>query len=235
VRWTTTPGSIHCGTSAHRTRQYTIGSSEGGDWVQDSDARIVRAVLSGYKDRFSELWDRYHAEAQRWAFGVTADFVEAEDIAQEAFTEALDRLESLREPERFGGWLRSIVRNRAVSSIRRRQRTVSIESVNVTADGTSSNEWYSVYELPRPDTVSERRHREQQLSLALEKLPTRYRQVVRLFYFEGESQELIARHVGCTVPAIKGILHRSRGLLRKELMRHERWQPVARCQDRATD
>lgn len=190
--------------------------------MQDEDAGIVQAALCGSKDAFATLWDRYGAEAERWAFAATGDLVDAEEVAQEAFSEALDRLSGLREPARFGGWLRRIVRNRAVDLIRRRQRSVTIDSYNLTDDVRAPIEARSWYEAPQPDAVFERTDSQHRLSSALETLPQRYAKIVRMFYFEDQSQESIARRLGTTVPAVKGALFRARVILKEELRRHER-------------
>ena len=189
--------------------------------MQDQDADIVRSVLSGNGDDFAKLWARYYVEAQKWAFRVTGDFLEAEEIAQEALSEALKGLKGLREPARFGGWLRQIVRNRAVTWIRRRRRTTSIEAVSVNLGTDRPIELYSRYEVLSPDAAVEEKERQQRLTAALAKLPGRHMQVIDMFYFKGQSQEAIAGQTGSSIPAVKGLLFRARQLLREELSKHE--------------
>ena len=189
--------------------------------MQDQDADIVRSVLCGNGDDFAKLWERYYEDAQKWAFRVTGDFLEAEEIAQEALTEALKGLKGLREPARFGGWLRQIVRNRAVTWIRRRRRTTSIETVSVNLGTDRPLALHSRYEVLSPDAAVEEEERKQRLTTALERLPGRYKKVIDMFYFKGQSQEEVAGQAGSSISAVKGLLFRARQLLREELSKNE--------------
>ena len=62
---------------------------------------------------------RYQRPAYLVALSVTGNPEDAEDVAQESFLVALKRLEDNRNPERFGGWFLTIVRNRSRNLLRR--------------------------------------------------------------------------------------------------------------------
>ncbi len=190
--------------------------------MHDDDADNVRAVLAGDEGAFSALWEKYQFEAQKWAFLRLGDFCAAEEVAQEAFVEAYKRLESLRQPESFGGWLRQIVNNTAVSWLRQRRRTVPIESVSgMLIDGQWTGQ-HERYEVPLPDEEIERKAQRERLVAALAALPVRTRRVVELFYFEACAQQAIAEQLGISVAAIKGLLHRARAQLKEEMLKDER-------------
>ena len=84
-----------------------------------TDGELVRATLKGDRDAFGVLVSRYQRPAYLTALSVTGNPEDAEDVAQEAFLMALKRLEDNRDPERFGGWFLTIVRNRARNLLRR--------------------------------------------------------------------------------------------------------------------
>ena len=69
-----------------------------------------------------ELFSRYWRAARAAAFGVTGEFGSAEDAAAEAFQQALAGLDSLRDLDRFGPWLRTIVVRQAQRVCRSRRR-----------------------------------------------------------------------------------------------------------------
>ncbi len=93
------------------------------------DAALVAATRAGDDRAFAELYTR-HLPAVRVAVGErTRDREHAHDVAQEAFTRALARLDELREPDRFRPWLLSIARRLAVDGHRAaaRLRTEPLE------------------------------------------------------------------------------------------------------------
>jgi RNA polymerase sigma-70 factor (ECF subfamily) len=77
-----------------------------------SDSDLVRRARKGDEIAFGWLVERYQRPAYAVALSVTGRHEDAEDAAQESFLVALDRLDECRSPERFGGWLMTIVRNR---------------------------------------------------------------------------------------------------------------------------
>jgi pectate disaccharide-lyase len=78
-----------------------------------TDRELVELARHGDVAAVGELFLRYWRAARAAAFGVTGDFASAEDAAAEAFTHALTGLTSLRDPDRFGAWLRTIVVRKA--------------------------------------------------------------------------------------------------------------------------
>ena len=84
-----------------------------------TDGELVRRARKGDEVAFGALVERYQRAAYAVALSVVNRHEDAEDAAQEAFLVALDRLEECRSPERFAGWLMTIVRNRSKNLIRR--------------------------------------------------------------------------------------------------------------------
>ena len=99
-----------------------------GDWglVNNPGRRSHRSVAMSAPDRelverarqgdgiaIGELFSRYWRAARAAAFGVTGEWASAEDAAAEGFRQAWTGLDSLRDPGRFGPWLRRIVVRKA--------------------------------------------------------------------------------------------------------------------------
>src|SRR5688500_3546073 len=76
---------------------------------------LVRRARAGDAGAFEQLVRRHLRAAYSVALGVTNDPADAEDVAQDAFIAALERLDECRDPDRFSGWLLRIVRNRALN------------------------------------------------------------------------------------------------------------------------
>ena len=78
-----------------------------------TDALLVRRARRGDAAAFEALVRKHYRAAYAIAFGVLGSAMDAEDACQDAFVKALERLDEIRDPNRFGPWLQQIVRNRA--------------------------------------------------------------------------------------------------------------------------
>jgi RNA polymerase sigma-70 factor (ECF subfamily) len=81
-------------------------------------ARLVRSAQAGDGEAFAELYQRF----ARMVHGVVLARIartEVDDVVQDVFMAAFERLGELREPAAFGGWLAAIARNRAADHGRR--------------------------------------------------------------------------------------------------------------------
>jgi len=83
---------------------------------------LVRRARRGEPQAFDLLARRHLRAAFAVALAVLGRPSDAEDVAQEAFVVAIERLEQCREPDRFSGWLLEIVRTRALNALGRRKR-----------------------------------------------------------------------------------------------------------------
>jgi RNA polymerase sigma-70 factor (ECF subfamily) len=84
-------------------------------------AELVERARRGEPAAFDELVRRHLRAAYAVALAVLQRPADAEDIAQDAFLVALERLDDCREPARFSGWLVQIVRNRALHALDKRK------------------------------------------------------------------------------------------------------------------
>ncbi len=75
------------------------------------DSDLVRRALNGNSEAFGLLTKMYRQEIYAIALGIAGDPTDAEDLTQEAFIKAYLSLSQLKEPEKFGPWLRRIAQN----------------------------------------------------------------------------------------------------------------------------
>jgi len=164
------------------------------------DGRLVRAARDGERAAFAALYDRY----ARVVHGVLLARVsrdDVEDLVQDVFLAAWRRLDDLRDPAAFGGWLTMIARNRATDFHRR-----STEFV----------------ELPEQLPVREAATAEMEARAALDAirdLPDAYRETLVLRLVEGLTGPEIATRTGLTPASVRVNLHRGMKLLREKLAR----------------
>jgi RNA polymerase sigma-70 factor (ECF subfamily) len=173
-----------------------------------TDGELVGLARRGSAAAFGQLVERYQRPAYAVALSVTGRHEDAEDAAQEAFLVALDRLEECRSPERFGGWLMTIVRNRSKNLVRREALR---ETDEVPAGARSS--------IPTPDRVAETTELRALLREALVGLPELQRQIVLLHDLEGWKHREIADRLDLPCGTVRSHLHFARKTLRRALQR----------------
>jgi RNA polymerase sigma factor (sigma-70 family) len=161
------------------------------DWVERARQGEPAAV--------AELYRRYWRAARAAAYGVTGDLSLAEDAASEAFSAAMSGLADLRDPQRFGPWLRTIVVRTA--------RRFKIAS--------SATKGIEPQALPDTETAAPGENLEQQelavlIREAVGSLPGVLREAISLFYFEGYNVEEAARFLGVPSGTLKRRLHDGR-------------------------
>jgi RNA polymerase sigma-70 factor, ECF subfamily len=105
--------------------------------LQD-DAELVREVLSGRRDAFGLLYDRYAPLVRAVAWDATHDQAAVLDLTQETFLRAYRQLVTLRDRDRFGPWLVGITRQVVREAWRRRKHQPLGETDIPSAAGDSS-------------------------------------------------------------------------------------------------
>jgi RNA polymerase sigma-70 factor (ECF subfamily) len=141
----------------------------------------------------------------RYARSLTRDHAEAEDLVQETYLRAFQKIESVRNPNSIKPWMFTILRNTWISRKRHLKRACTepitdLASIPDTdADGT--NNALSRYE----------RHLRHELLLrALHRLPLEAREILMLREFDDLSYQEIAGHIGCPVGTVMSRLARAR-------------------------
>jgi RNA polymerase sigma factor (sigma-70 family) len=169
---------------------------------EHADRELVELARRGDGAAIGELFSRYWRAARAAAFGVTGDVASAEDAAAEAFRQVLAGLDSLRDPDRFGSWLRTIVVRKARLELQSRRPTGD-DLVDDLSDGTQ-----------RPDDALERLELGALIQHAVRELPARLREAVALVYFEGYDAAAAARFLDIPGGTLRRRLHDGRLQLR---------------------
>jgi RNA polymerase sigma-70 factor (ECF subfamily) len=175
--------------------------------VAGTDSRLVARALAGEKRAFEELVRRHLRSAHAVALGVLGNPADAEDVCQDAFLTALEKLEECRDPQRFAAWLMRIVRNRALNfrASRSLRQGVPLEEAAEKSGGEN------------PEREAERSETRERLLAALSGLPESQREVVLLHDLEGWRHREIAELLDTSEGAVRVRLHEARRRLRTEL------------------
>jgi len=179
-------------------------SSSGPPTPNDGD--LVRSARRGDDSAFGLLVQKYRRAAYAVAYSVTGSHEDAEDAAQESFLVALERLDECRSPERFAGWLMTIVRNRSRNLVRRE----SLREMDPVPLSASTR-------LPTPEREAELSELQAVLRGALDGLPEVQREIVLLHDLEGWKHREIADRLGLPSGTVRSHLHFARRALRDVL------------------
>ncbi len=109
---------------------------------------------------------------------------EAEDVLQEAFLDAFQKIHDFRQTSTFGAWLKQIVINRAINQLRQRKlEWVDVEEADSVGEEVSIPQEETDWEIER-------------VRLGIQQLPDGFRTVLSLYLLEGYDHEEIASILG---------------------------------------
>lgn len=161
-----------------------------------SIALLVVAAQRGNQGAFATLYRRFHRAVHAVALARVGP-ADAADVVQDVFARAWRRLDDVREPAAFAGWLMTMARHRAIDRARQRRPEV--------ATGPELG-------APPPPTT------EAAAALAaIRALPEAYRETLLMRLVEGLTGPEIAERTGLTPESVRVNLHRGMKLLRERL------------------
>ena len=181
--------------------------------MRDNDAELIRRTLAGDETAFTMLVNKYRKHVHTLAWHKIGDFHIAEDITQETFLQVYRDLATLREPDRFPGWLYVVTNHRCIAWFRKHRLHVRlVEGINMAMKGEAAYSQYVADEQAKTATEAQQKVVEQLLA----KLQESERTVMTLYYFGEMTCEEISKFLGVSVNTIKSRLSRARQRLKKE-------------------
>ncbi|MCU0981922.1 MAG: sigma-70 family RNA polymerase sigma factor [Pirellulaceae bacterium] len=150
----------------------------------------------------------YHGDVYRYAFRLTGTRPDAEDLTQQTFLIAQQRLHQVRQPERVVSWLFAILRSCYLKA-ERKSTPLAATSIELDVDNI-------------PDSLAETSIDEELLQAAIDELPDEFKLVLVMFYFEECSYKEIAEQLQIPIGTVMSRLTRAKGRLRCRLAEAER-------------
>lgn len=152
----------------------------------------------------AQLVAEHHQAVYRYAYRLSGSAVDAEDLTQQVFLVAQQKLGQLRKAESARCWLFAILRNWFLKTCQQR-RPLPAASLRLNVETVPA-------EAPQDDQIDRQR-----LQAAIGELPTRFRLVLVMFYFEGCSYRQIAEGLDLPIGTVMSRLARAKGHLRSKL------------------
>jgi RNA polymerase sigma-70 factor (ECF subfamily) len=182
------------------------------------DLALVERSKAGDTAAFEQLVRQYDRQIFRTALHITQNREDAEDITQDVFFKAFQKLEQFQGNSKFSTW----PVNESLMRLRKRKtsRTVSMDQDVETSEGSIPRdfaEW-----RPNPEQIYSQGELGEILRKTIAGLPPGFRTVFTLRDIENLSTEETADALGLSVPAVKSRLLRARLQLRERLSRYFR-------------
>ena len=181
--------------------------------MKHDDAKLIQRVLAGDDTAFSVLVRKYQKPVHALAWRKIGDFHIAEEITQDTFLKAYEKLTMLKEPQRFLSWLYVIATNLCKAWLRKKRlRTQSLEN---TENMTLEKATYSGYVISENEQTAVEAQREVVKTL-LAKLQESERTIVTLRYFGEMSSAEIGEFLGVSANTVRSRLRRAQQRLKRE-------------------
>jgi RNA polymerase sigma-70 factor (ECF subfamily) len=171
-------------------------------------ADLVRAAQAGDRAAFGELFERFQPTIQAIAMRRLRNFAEAQELTQDVFVQALQKIDQLRTPECFIGWLRQITVRMAINRAVRQAPMIAVEPDLLEATVKSAG-------CPLESALSGERERE--VRAGLDRLGEMDRSTLIAFYVHGQSLLEMSDKFDAPLGTIKRRLHVARKRLAKEV------------------
>lgn len=165
-----------------------------------TENQLVERAKAGDRVAMGALYEAHARRVFTVVRRLVGDDALAEDISQDAWVRAFEKLHLFRGDAAFGTWIYRLATNVALNRLRRSSKRDDVEA---------SAELPTVVAAPDDAVVSRR-----VLSLALDRLPPGYRKVLVLHDVEGWTHEEIAKALDCATGTSKSQLHKARARMR---------------------
>ncbi|MCE2412991.1 sigma-70 family RNA polymerase sigma factor [Candidatus Poribacteria bacterium] len=181
--------------------------------MKNSDTELIQRTLAGDQRAFSTLVRKYQKPLHALVWRKIGDFHIAEEITQDIFLNVYKKLQTLKNPNRFAGWLYVIATRRCIAWLKKKR--ISMESLDAMPPDELEELAYAQYHAEQQEEVVSERHREVVKRL-LQKLPESERTVVTLHYLGDMTCEDISKFLGVSPNTVKSRLHRARKRLKEQ-------------------
>jgi len=210
--------------------------------IYDAQAtkRLLRRARRNPERYYDQLYDAFWNDSYRLAYGILGNAQDAEDVAQSALTRALAKLDTLEDPQAALKWIHRIVGNAAlnygrdenrrmagfthtdadISEIETATEAISFAQINESNFSETSHSHYLPEELMMRKEVN-------RIVLDLvNKLSSKQRQAIMLYYYAGLSTKEIATDLDITETSVTSLLFRARETLNERIQEIERTQKI---------
>ena len=181
--------------------------------MEENSIQLIQRTLDGEESAFSILVQKYQKRIHALVWQKIGDYHIAEDITQEAFLKAYNKLPTLKNHKQFDGWL-YVIANRLCINWMKRNKT-SVQSIEDTPVEEIEKSFYAHHDSEQRK-MENTMHNRSIVKKLLAKLPENERAVLTYYYLGEMTTQEISKLLGVSVNTIKSSLRRARNRLKAE-------------------
>ena len=181
--------------------------------MKNDDAKRIERILAGDENAFTALVKKYEKQIHAFVWRRVRDYHIAEEITQDTFLRAYEKLGTLRDPNRFSSWLYMIATRRFLTWLG--EKRVPMQSLEAMSEAEVEALFYAQYMAEQTEKLATEKQREV-VEYLLQKLPARERTAVVLHYLSEMTCEEIGDFLEVSPNTVKSQLHRARKRLKGE-------------------
>ena len=181
--------------------------------MKNDDAKWIERILAGDEDAFTTLVKKYERQIHTFVWKRVRDYHVAEEITQDTFLRAYEKLGTLRDPNRFSGWLYMIATRCSLTWLG--EKKIPMQSLEAMSKAEIEALFYAQFMAEQTEKLATEQQREV-VEYLLQKLPERERTTVVLHYLSEMTCEEIGDFLEVSPNTVKSQLHRARERLKRE-------------------
>ena len=181
--------------------------------MKNDDAQWIERILAGDENAFTALVKKYEKQIHAFVWRRVKDYHVAEEITQDTFLRAYEKLGTLKDPNRFSSWLYMIATRCFLTWLG--EKRIPMESLEAMGEAEVEALFYTQYMVEQTEKLTTEKQREI-VEYLLQKLPVRERTAVVLHYLSEMTCEEIGDFLDVSPNTVKSQLHRARRRLKKE-------------------
>jgi RNA polymerase sigma-70 factor (ECF subfamily) len=184
-----------------------------------SDNDLIVVIHTQNREAYRELFSRYQKKLFTYIYHLVGSREETEDILQNVFSKTYKSIENFDTNRKFSSWIYRIAHNEAVNYLKRKSKRYMISWEDVS---TSKDKLDMATNEERPEERMEHQEIVKEIDWALEKLPLKYQQVLRLRYFEERSYEEMGKILGKPLNTVGTLINRAKKKLLEVVQAEEK-------------
>ncbi len=192
------------------SRATKLKFNAGIDSTRIDERELIQMCKDGDEVAFDELVTRYEKRVFNFAYRISGNYDEANDVAQEAFIRVFNSIKTFRGDANFTTWIYRIVKNVYLDERKKAKnhRQVSLDEYVELDENSVSRQIED--EGPSPEEITEIKERDKAVQKAIMSLPEYQRIIVTLYHTQNQSYEEIAEILHLPIGTVKSRLNRAR-------------------------
>jgi RNA polymerase sigma-70 factor (ECF subfamily) len=162
-------------------------------------------------DLYKILFETYHKKVYKIAYYMTGNEHDAKDIVQDTFIKAFDKIDTLKDKDKFESWICTIACNLAKNKFRKSEREMLID------DNNKIVSLFFEEDINLPDKYLEDKQFREYILEQINDLDGHYKQILISYYYLDLSYDEISKALDISIGTVKSRLYRAKGILKSKL------------------